>query len=183
LFDELINALQILELDIGDLRGQGYHNGSNMKGKHKGVQKRVLEVNPKAFYTSCGCHSLNLALCDMVNSCIKAKSFFGILQCLYILFSSSTKRWKVLKDNMEGLTLKPLSQTCWKSRVESIKAIRFQTPQIKVVLTHLMEICDDLKAFRDAKSLLHDIIDFEFLFAIVIWYNILSAINKVSKIL
>ena len=76
LFDELINALRTLELDLGDLRGQGYDNTSNMKGKHKGVQKKVLEVNPRAFYTPCGCHSPNLALCDMENSCLKVKSFF-----------------------------------------------------------------------------------------------------------
>ena len=38
--------------------------------------KKVLEVNPRPFYTPCGCHSLNLALCDMANSCLKAKSFF-----------------------------------------------------------------------------------------------------------
>ena len=31
LFDELINALRTLELDLGYLRGQGYDNGSNMK--------------------------------------------------------------------------------------------------------------------------------------------------------
>ena len=80
---------------------------------------------------------------------------------------------------MKGLTLK----SRWESRVESIKAIRFQTPQIKVALTHLMEICDDLKAFRDAKSVLYDIMDFEFLFGMVIWYNILYAINKISKML
>ena len=46
--------------------------------------KKVLEVNPRAFYTPCGCHSLNLALCDMANSCLKARSFFGIVQCIYI---------------------------------------------------------------------------------------------------
>ena len=62
------------------------------RNEHKGVQKKVLEINPRAFYTPCGCHSLNLALCDMANSCLKAKSFFGIVQCIYILFSSSTKR-------------------------------------------------------------------------------------------
>ena len=183
LFGELLDILKTLELDISDLRGQGYDNGSNMKGKHKGVQKRVLEVNPRAFYTPCGCHSLNLALCDMTNSCIKAKSFFGIIQCIYILFSSSTKRWKIFQDNVKGLTLKSLSQTRWKSQVESVKAIRFQAPEIKAALNHLVETCDDPKTFRDAKSLSSDIMDFEFLFGMVIWYNVLSAINRVSKML
>ena len=42
LFGELLDILKTLELDISDLRCQGYDNGSNMKGKHKGVQKRVL---------------------------------------------------------------------------------------------------------------------------------------------
>ena len=46
-----------------------------------------------------------------------------------------------------------------------------------------METSDDPKTFRDAKSLLSDIMDFEFLFGMVIWYNILSAINRVSKML
>ena len=46
-----------------------------------------------------------------------------------------------------------------------------------------METSDDPKTFRDAKSLLSDIMDFEFLFGLVIWYNILSVINKVSKML
>ncbi|KAL0017278.1 hypothetical protein SO802_004347, partial [Lithocarpus litseifolius] len=36
LFDEIINVINILELDINDIRGQGYDNGSNMKGKSQG---------------------------------------------------------------------------------------------------------------------------------------------------
>ncbi|XP_020253946.1 zinc finger MYM-type protein 1-like [Asparagus officinalis] len=54
IFEELVNILQELKLDIGDVRGQEYDNGSNMKGKHKGVQRRLLEINPRAFYTPCG---------------------------------------------------------------------------------------------------------------------------------
>ena len=110
LFTELKNMLTNLELDIDDIRGQGYDNGSNMKGKHKGVQIRLLEINPRAFYTPCGCHCLNLTLCDMANCCPKAMSFFGVIQRIYTLFSSSTKRWKIFKDHVKGLTLKPLSQ-------------------------------------------------------------------------
>ncbi|XP_004292775.1 PREDICTED: uncharacterized protein LOC101301557 [Fragaria vesca subsp. vesca] len=44
LFNELKNALDTDALNIGDVRGQGYDNGSNMRGKHKGVQKRLLEL-------------------------------------------------------------------------------------------------------------------------------------------
>ncbi|XP_062014323.1 uncharacterized protein LOC133730824 [Rosa rugosa] len=40
LFNELQAALSSLDLDIDDVRGQGYDNGSNMRGKHQGVQKR-----------------------------------------------------------------------------------------------------------------------------------------------
>ncbi|XP_042451602.1 uncharacterized protein LOC122036375 [Zingiber officinale] len=42
LFMHLKNALIHLELDIDDIRGQGYDNGSNMKGKHKGLTVKPL---------------------------------------------------------------------------------------------------------------------------------------------
>ena len=90
LFDEIINVINILELDVNDVCGQGYDNGSNMKGKYDGVQKRLLDINPKALYTLCSCHSLNLVLCDMTNSCPKVMSFFGVIWRIYTLFSFST---------------------------------------------------------------------------------------------
>ena len=37
LFNELVNALKKYGLNIDDIRGQGYDNGSNMKGKIQGV--------------------------------------------------------------------------------------------------------------------------------------------------
>ncbi|CAH9117632.1 unnamed protein product [Cuscuta epithymum] len=87
LFDELKKLLDTHELDFNNVRGQGYDNGSNMKGDNKGVQARVLREYPRAFYTPCGCHSLNLALCDMAMSCVQAKTFFGVVQRIYKLFS------------------------------------------------------------------------------------------------
>jgi hypothetical protein len=69
LFTTLQSALSSLDLNIDDVRGQGYDNGSNMKGKHQGVQTRLLQINPRALYMPCACHSLNLTLCDMGKSC------------------------------------------------------------------------------------------------------------------
>ena len=76
LFNELIIVITKLQLNINDIRGQGYDNGSNMKGNKEGVQRRLLDINPKVFYTPCGSHNINLVLCDMANSCTKAVFFF-----------------------------------------------------------------------------------------------------------
>jgi hypothetical protein len=78
LFDVLQEELKSLDLDVDNVRGQGYDNGSNMKGKHQGVQKKLLDINPRAFYSACGCHSLNLTLCDMAKSCRKATIFLEL---------------------------------------------------------------------------------------------------------
>lgn len=81
----------------------------------------------------CACHSLNLTLCDMAHSCVKAISFFGIVQRIYSLFAGSTKRWKILCDNVSE-TVKSLSDTRWESQIKSIKAIRFHAPKIRLAL-------------------------------------------------
>ncbi|XP_010473953.1 PREDICTED: uncharacterized protein LOC104753390 [Camelina sativa] len=150
LFCELQDVLAVFGLKIDDARGQGYDNGSTMKGKHKGVQKRLLEINPRVFYTPCGCHSLNLALCDMANTSPKAVSFFGIIQRISCFFTSSNKRLKIFEDKVGGLTLKSLSHTRWESHVESVKAICFQAPKIMDALVYIAENSDDPKEQSEA---------------------------------
>ncbi|KAG7609755.1 hypothetical protein ISN44_As05g018300 [Arabidopsis suecica] len=158
LFRELQDVLAVFDLKIDDVRGQGYDNGSNMKGKHKGVQKRFLEINPRAFYTPCSCHSLNLALCDMATTSSKAISFFGIIQRTYCFFSASNKRWKIFEDH---------------------------APKIMDALVYIAENSDDPKEQSEAECLAtsetHGIGSFEFLVSMVIWYNLLSVVNIVSK--
>ncbi|KAK8303276.1 hypothetical protein V6Z11_D04G140000 [Gossypium hirsutum] len=116
-----LEFLKSLDLNVDDVRGQGYDNGFNMKGKHQSVQKRFLEINSKALYMPCACHSLNLTLSDMTHSCIRAISLFGIVQRIYSLFSSSTKRWKIFLDNFLELTSK--SET--ESLVNALESFEF----------------------------------------------------------
>ncbi|AQK67274.1 hAT dimerization domain-containing protein / transposase-related [Zea mays] len=182
LFNVLIDSLESFGHDIDDIRGQGYDNGSNMKGNHQGVQKRLLDKNPRAFYMPCACHSLNLTLCDMAKSCNEVVSFFGIVQRIYTLFSGSTKRWKVLLDHVPSLTVKSLCNTRWESCIKSVAAIRYQAPHIRAALFELHHASDtEPMAKSDAKSLYDLIGTFEFILGMVIWHDILYAVNVVSK--
>ncbi|XP_052619612.1 uncharacterized protein LOC111878296 [Lactuca sativa] len=182
LFDITLEELKSLGLEIDDMRGQGYDNGANMKGKHQGVQKRCLDINPRAFYTPCGCHYLNLTLCDMANKCVKGKNFFGFIQRIYTIFANSTKRWEILKDNVKAWSLKSLCQTRWESRVESVKAIKLQLVDVREALLQVGEKDNDAAIASKATSLAEkELGDFEFLVSTVIWHQVLNHVNIVSK--
>ncbi|XP_050916612.1 uncharacterized protein LOC127131737 [Lathyrus oleraceus] len=113
-----------------------------------------------------------------------SRIFFGVIQRIYTIFANSTKRWKILKDNVKGLTPKSLSSTCWESRVESVKAIRTQMLDFTEALLEVSKNDLDPKIQNEAKSLAtNELGDFEFLMAIIIWFEILFAINSVRKLL
>ncbi|XP_071701586.1 uncharacterized protein [Rutidosis leptorrhynchoides] len=182
LFDVTLEELKCIGLDVNDMRGQGYDNGANMKGIHQGVQTRFLKENPRAFYTPCGCHSLNLTLCDMANSCVKGKNFFGQIQRIYTIFHNSINRWEIFKANVKDLTLKPLSQTRWESRVECLKAIKMQLVNIREALLKVGEKDNDAAIASEANSIAeNELGEFEFIVSIVIWYQVLNEVNIVSK--
>ncbi|XP_066311919.1 uncharacterized protein [Miscanthus floridulus] len=131
LFDVLENELKILDLDIDNVRGQGYDNGSNMKGKHQGVQRKLLDI---------------------------------------------------LKENITGLTLKSVSATRWESRINSVKAIRFQCADIREALLQVSDIDNDPAKSSEAKGLANNELgQYDFIVAVAIWYEVLYAANLVSK--
>ena len=82
-----------------------------MSGRKKGVQARLQQQEPRAFFMPCSCHSLNLVLSDMAKSCTAAMSYFDIVQQIYVLFSASTQRWQLLKEHFTSLNVKPLCET------------------------------------------------------------------------
>lgn len=149
LFNFLIQQLlPMFQLDIKNMRGQGYDNESNMKGKRIGLQKRIKNINPRAFYVPCAALTLNLVVNDAAKITHETLSFFDVVQEIYIFFSSSPYRWQVLKDHVPKLTLESLSDgTRWESRIQAIRPLRSQFASVHTSLESLVK--DET---RDAKN-------------------------------
>ncbi|XP_060866247.1 uncharacterized protein LOC132941980 [Metopolophium dirhodum] len=177
----ILHELKSNGLDIQDCRGQGFDNGANMVGINKGVKTRILNINPKAFFAPCGCHSWNLILVDAAKSSITATTFFGFIQKIYLLFSKSSKRWDLIKDKLK-LTLKSLSETRWESRIAAVKAILFQFDDIIDCINILKMQIVDAETLCDCEAILKEMLTFEFIVAIHVWYEILLRVNNISKI-
>ena len=181
LFNTLIQELEMLGLDVENIRGQGYDNGANMKGHKSGVQARLLERNSRAFFTPCVCHNFNLVLGDTAKTCPDAMTFFGTLQRIYTIFASLTKRWTVFKKHVKGLSVKPLSETRWECRMDSVKAVRYQATGVCDALEELAECTDDAQGKSEAESLVSQMRSYKFLVALVFWHSLLFQVNFVSK--
>ncbi|XP_065664720.1 uncharacterized protein LOC136086351 [Hydra vulgaris] len=153
LFFVLKQEIQSLGLNIIDIRGQGYDNGSNMKGKVSGVQAILLKENSRAFFTPCTCHNYNLLLGNIAKICPEAITFFGILQRLFVLFSASSKRWLVLLKYVKELTVKPICDTRWECRIQSVKAVRFQIGEFYDALFEVSETSENPEIKSEADSL------------------------------
>ncbi|XP_012851359.1 PREDICTED: uncharacterized protein LOC105971058 [Erythranthe guttata] len=89
-----------------------------------------------------------------------------------------------MKANVIGLTLKPLSQTRWESRIESVKPLLRQTEGVRNALLELAQSDEDGTITSEAEGLIiNEFENFDFLMSLVIWYDLLFFVNSVSKTL
>lgn len=179
----LVKQLEDLKIPLKNLRGQGYDNGANMRGKYSGVQKRILNMNPRAFFVPCGAHTLNLVVNDAALCSAEAVSLFGIIQEVYNFFGASPHRWEILKKHVTDLTVKPLNETRWESRINAVVPLRYQLGEIYDALFECSQDQKRLDAFarNTATSLAKKLKNYQFICCLVTWHMILFRINLVSK--
>ncbi|XP_026046168.1 zinc finger MYM-type protein 1-like [Astatotilapia calliptera] len=176
----MLKRIEELNIPFEDCRGQSYDNGANMKGKNKGVQARLLQLNSRAFLVPCGAHTLNLVVADAAKSSPDALGYFGHLAKLFKLLSASTHRWGVLLKHVKT-TLKSWAETRWESRIKSIEAVRYQARQVREALLEVRETATDPVVRVEAQSLAEEIGSYRFCICTAIWYDILSKIQYIPS--
>ncbi|XP_042212755.1 uncharacterized protein LOC121859856 [Homarus americanus] len=76
-----------------------------------------------------------------------------------------------------------LSHVRWESRVKSVEAIKYQPAQIREALLEFRESATDPVVKVEAQSLAEEVGSYRFVICPVVWYDILSKIQHVSKLM
>ena len=118
-----------MNLCLEKLRGQCYDGANAMSGTKSGVAKQIRDIEPRAVFTHCYGHSLNLAASDILKHSRLMKDALETTHEVTKLIKYSPRRegiFQKLKENLPaGSTpgIRVLCPTRWTVRADSLSSI------------------------------------------------------------
>ena len=114
-----------MDLRIENCRGQCYDGASTMAGHKSGVAKGIMELEPRALYTHCYGHALNLAVQDSIKHVKLMKDTLDTTHEIIKLIKKSPKREAIFKSiaTFESPSIRTLCPTRWTVRAEALASI------------------------------------------------------------
>lgn len=185
LANTILELLENFGLNIMDLRGQGYDGGANMSGEFRGVQAYIREKQPKALYTHCRSHCLNLAICKAC-SLPAIRNAIDIINSVSVFARDSAKRMKILQDKVKDLQLESnvtkIKQLCETRWVEKHDAILEFSTILPAVINFLEFVKGESScASTKANGIYSSIHRFEFIVSLNILVNLLVLTVSLSR--
>uniref|UniRef100_A0A6P7GRT3 Zinc finger MYM-type protein 1-like n=1 Tax=Diabrotica virgifera virgifera TaxID=50390 RepID=A0A6P7GRT3_DIAVI len=129
LADEILKTINSKGLDLSKCRGQGYDGAAVMSGVYNGVQRRIKDKAPNAYFVHCAAHNLNLVVKDAVENNKEICNFFDTIQSVYCFFGHSIVRWEELQSTQQNESnkkepLKSSNPTRWAGRLDAVSALK-----------------------------------------------------------
>ena len=134
-----------------------------MSGCYNDLQAHICQINLLAHCIPCAAHSLTLVGVSAAETCVKALSFFGLVQKLFNFFSASTTRWAIMSKCLEneagsGLFLKRVTGTRWCERADATKALSYGYSSFEKALSVIAEnVKQNPETIHEAKCLLQNL--------------------------
>ena len=183
------DTLLRLCLSINDCRGQCYDGAAVMQGCRKGVAVQILQEEPRALYTHCYGHSLNLACQDVIRSIKPLKNALDVVFELSKLLKFSSKRnvqYKCIHAEVapEQPGFRTLCPTRWTVRSSSLDSILKNYAVIQASLEKFASAAirnPEMSARCTGISAQFE--QFDFLFGVFLGEKISSLADNLSKAL
>lgn len=190
-------------LSISRLRGQGYDGASNMRGEFNGLQRKVLQENPHAFYIHCFAHQLQLVVVAVAKCNSYVADFFNYTASIVNTVGASCKRRdqllqvhhdKILLElengnivpgrgkHQETSIVRP-GDTRWGSHYTTLVRLFTMWDSVLTVLENVNDDATNLAQKTTAAGLIEKMESFEFVFIMHIMRDILGCTNELSHAL
>ncbi|WVZ50939.1 hypothetical protein U9M48_002142, partial [Paspalum notatum var. saurae] len=189
-------------LSMTRVRGQGYDGASSMRGEFHGLQRKILDENPHAFYIHCFAHQLQLVVVSVAKCCPSVFDFFNITTMIVNTVNASCKRRDQLSQqhhdnivnqldsgklfsgrgkNQETNLVRP-GDTRWGSHHKTLSRLQHMWKAVLEVLENIAE--DGVGEKRTtASGLLLQMESFEFVFILHLMFQLLGITNDLSQCL
>jgi hypothetical protein len=117
-------------LDFNNCRGQGYDNGSNMRGRKQKCSSAYTSGKSTSIFYALWLPLSELCSWRFCNFLHRSCHIFQYYTARLHFFSASVGRWNILKDNVPTFTVKPLCNTSWECRIDCLKPRSYQIAEI-----------------------------------------------------
>ena len=122
------DCLLRMNLNINRCRGQCYDGAAAMAGSRSGVSTQILSEEPRALFTHCYGHSLNLAVCDYIKKCKIIHDAMDVTHEITKLIKYSPKRGAVFDKLKQALSpndpgFRVLCPTRWTVRANCLQSV------------------------------------------------------------
>ena len=187
--DDILEKLEEWQLPLHCLCGKGYDGAGAMAGKSNGAAACIISKHPKALYTHCASHRLNLC----VVKCCSIREISNMMQSaekIARFFNNSPKRQMALEKWIDELftdekrkKIKEMCRTRWIERHEAFESF---VDLFMPIVCCLEEIANSSPAQwnaetrSDAQSLFLTLFRFSLVAALVTTQKILSYIRGLS---
>jgi hypothetical protein len=185
--DRLLGLLESWQLPASNMVGQAYDGAGSMAGKHKGAASRIVEKYPKAIYTHCAAHILNLCVVKCC-SISEVKNAMDTADCICRFFNNSPKRQSALEtfvcQHVQGEKRKKLLSICKTRWVERHEAFEVFLDLYKAIVCCLESIKDSSDWNRDtrndAQSFFLSLSRFSFIVVLIVTKEVLGYTKGLS---
>jgi len=196
-------VLSRYNLQIENIRGQGYDGGSNMRGEWNGLQALFLRDCPYAYYVHCMAHKLQLALVAASREAKHIHQFFIQLASIINIVGGSSKRHDELQSaqaaEIESLiisnkietgkganqigTLQRPGDTRWSSHYRSIYSLISMFGVTCSVINNISKEGANYSQRGDAEAAYMVLASFEFVFILHLMNDITGLTNMLCQTL
>lgn len=171
-----------------------------MRGEFNGLQKKIMDENPHAFYVHCFAHQLQLVVVSTANCCSTVHDFFEYVSLIVNTTSASCKRRDALiesyhqnildrLENGQACTGRGLNQETILARPGDTRWGSHHTTLIRLsqmwdsVIEVLRMIHEDARVPSQAAGLIEKMECFQFVFILKLMLRLLGITNELSHLL